>query len=594
MLYAGSVASSILINGSTTACSEGSTACALTIQNSTFTNNTNSAIFMITDGFSFTAQHSTFTGNSAAVQGAALVIGSIVNANTNTSTPLQATITSSVFSSNTAGMQGGAVLIKQQASLRAYNCNFTDLTLYNNSAGQRGGAFYLQQVELQLSSSVFSQNSISGTDPMNSQGGAVYALASCAASANPQALYTTAPFACSFSITNTTFSNNSAGSNGGALDLKLDGYAVGVSQTSFTGNQITEPDGAGSAFDIVPLVVGGGLSRMVVFSECNFTENSLPGEYSSTGSIGTVTMQQVACIAFQSCIFDRNVASTGGGIFTTQVNSDESTCWSQALMLQTIPKPLLEAPALFDPLSPEPAPESAPEPEAEPFNPVVLDIRGSRFINNSAAGATGGAIALGSAINAAAIVNCTFDGNSSPDVGGAITIFSNALVTIDRTSFTANSAPSSKGVVYHFSQPLGVTSLAITDSNFTDNVGTAVSGDNSYMEINGSRFVNNSAGATGSGAIFIESLYRLLLNDCEFINNTSLDAGGAIHTASQDAAGVELQRITAYGNRLILLFVLTLSAVSVSLYVPACMPACLSVCPSVCLSACQVCLMEVM
>ena len=87
-------------------------------------------------------------------------------------------------------------------------------------------------------------------------------------------------------------------------------------------------------------------------------------------------------------------------------------------------------------------------------------------------------MALGSVINAAAIVNCTFVSNTSPDVGGAITIFSNALVTIAGTSFVANQAPSSKGVVYHFSQPLGVVSLAITNSNFTDNVGTALVGDN--------------------------------------------------------------------------------------------------------------------
>ena len=158
-------------------------------------------------------------------------------------------------------------------------------------------------------------------------------------------------------------------------------------------------------------------------------------------------------------------------------------------------------------------------------------------------------MALGSVINAAAIVNCTFVSNTSPDVGGAITIFSNALVTIAGTSFVANQAPSSKGVVYHFSQPLGVVSLAITNSNFTDNVGTALVGDNSYMEINGSRFVNNSAGATGAGAIYIESLSRLLLNDCNFVNNTSLDSGGAIQTSSQDPAGIVLQRVTAYNNR---------------------------------------------
>ena len=110
-------------------------------------------------------------------------------------------------------------------------------------------------------------------------------------------------------------------------------------------------------------------------------------------------------------------------------------------------------------------------------------------------------------------------------------------------------APSSTGIIYHFSQPLGDVSLAISASNFTDNVGTAISGDNSYMQINSSRFVNNSAGLTGAGAILIKSLNRLVMSDCEMVNNTSLDSGGAIQTASQAPAAVVIDRMTAYGNR---------------------------------------------
>jgi len=570
LLQAGSQAGAVLVNGSTDACSRGTTNCSLGIYDSTFTNNTNTAVYLVTDGFDLDLQQSMFVGNSAADQGGAIVLGSLQANNTNIAKPLKATLTSSTFSGNTAGKQGGAVLISNQANLRAFMCTLTEVSVFNNSAGQLGGGFWFQQVStLQIVSSSFLQNFISNGTEGAAAAGAFWIKASCPASVNAQSVYSAAPFVCTLAITNSSFSNNTAPLNGGAFASRLDGYAVAISQSSFTSNQITAAGGAGAAISMTPLIIGGGLSTVLVISQSNFTGNV------ASDSLGCLSVQQVACIAIQRCIFDSNTASTGGAIFTTQVNSDESNCFNQALTLQNIPRPLTDAPALFDPLSPEPAPEPAseadsaatsetaqeaalkaapegssePEAAAKPFSPVILDIRGSQFLNNSATGTTGGAMALGSVINAAAFVNCTLISNTSPDVGGAITIFSNALVTIAGTSFVANQAPSSKGVVYHFSQPLGVVSLAITNSNFTDNVGTALVGDNSYMEINGSRFVNNSAGATGAGAIYIESLSRLLLNDCEFVNNTSLDSGGAIQTSSQDPAGIVLQGVTAYNNR---------------------------------------------
>ncbi|KAL0038200.1 hypothetical protein WJX79_007783 [Trebouxia sp. C0005] len=174
----------------------------------------------------------------------------------------------------------------------------------------------------------------------------------------------------------------------------------------------------------------------------------------------------------------------------------------------------------------------------------------TEFLNNTAP--LSGGIAS-SVMNNLTVSNCTFNNNYGTQAGAVLVNGSTDACSRGTgnsgTNFLANQAPSSKGVVYHFSQPLGVILLAITNSNFTDNIGTALVGDNSYMQINSSRFVNNSAGATGAGAIYIESLSRLLLNDCEFVNNTSLDSGGAIQTSSQDPAGIVLQGVSAYNNR---------------------------------------------
>lgn len=557
-LCAGTTASALLVNGSTSSCSSGTTDCSLTVNNSTFSNNTNTAVYMVSDSTNFEMNGSTFSGNSAGNLGAGLVIdvdqqGPV----SNVSTTLQAAITSSIFNNNTAS-RGGAVVFQNSGLLRSYHCNLSNLTVFNNSASSQAGAFLLQQVTLDLSDSVFTQNSAEPNNP-NSVAGAIGTAAICASSTYTSSQNSAEPFACSLSVRNTSFDSNIAGGNGGALYMRLDGYAVSISKSRFVSNAISMSGGAGAALDLIPSTKGAGLSRMLVLSETNFTSNMAPDS-----ALGTVTIQQVACIAIQSCIFDSNAAGVGGAIFTTQVNSDETTCWQQALGLSSLPRPLAtasgrlqlslrhpeSAPALFDPLSSEPAPAAAAE--AEPFNPVILDIRGSSFLNNSAIDQTGGAMALGSVINEAAIVNCSFTGNAAASTGGsggAITIFSNNLFTIAGTSFTANIAPSSTGIVSHFSQPLGDVSLAVTNSNFTDNVGTAISGDNSYIQINGSRFVNNSAGATGAGAILVKSLSRLVMNDCLLANNTSLDSGGAIQTASQGDAAVVLDKITAHGNR---------------------------------------------
>ena len=554
---AGTTASALLINGSTSSCSSGAADCSLRINDSAFINNTNSAVYMVTDGTNFQMHDSTFSGNSAASLGAGLVIGVLQGLNSSVTTPLQAEITSSTFSNNTAA-EGGAVVISNQVLLRPYNCTLKNLTIFNNSASSGGGAFWLQQVNLDITDCDFTQNSVAPEKP-HAAGGAVYANAICARAAYTSSQYSAEPFACSLNVRNTTFDSNAAGHNGGAMYMQLDGFAVSITRSRFVRNAIGVVGGAGAAIDLVPSIKGAGLSRMLVLSETTFTGNMAPDS-----TLGTVTLQQVACIAIQSCIFDSNIAGVGAAIFTTQVNSDEATCWRQALALRGLPRPLAtasgqlqpalghpqNAAALFDPLSPEPAPEAAAE--AEPFNAVILDIRGSSFLNNSASDQTGGAMALGSVINEAAIVNCTFTGNaaaSSGGSGGAITIFSNNLFIISGTSFTANAAPSSTGIVFHFSQPLGDVSLAVFNSNFTDNVGTAISGDNSYMQINNSRFVNYSAGATGAGAIFVKSLNRLVMTDCLLANNTSLDSGGAIQTASQSNAAVVLDNIIAYNNR---------------------------------------------
>jgi predicted outer membrane repeat protein len=129
----------------------------------------------------------------------------------------------------------------------------------------------------------------------------------------------------------------------------------------------------------------------------------------------------------------------------------------------------------------------------------------------------------------------------------------NGFLTIERSLFTGNSAPTSGGGVLSNSEN---GNYSIRQSNFESNsalVGGAIA-DQTYtatMILNGvtaSTFAHNTA-SVGGGAIYYWAWNgRMMIVNSAFSQNTAVDEGGAIKTAQSGNSGMAITNATFYGN----------------------------------------------
>ena len=139
----------------------------------------------------------------------------------------------------------------------------------------------------------------------------------------------------------------------------------------------------------------------------------------------------------------------------------------------------------------------------------------------------------------ASIANCSFEGNSSPDVAGALVVDHFGNVTVSQTTFVENSAGTG-GAVAVFGHSL----LVLSNCSFLRNVASAITkqmiGNGgggaiyilmSVLEIFQSQFNNNFATHSG-GAVFFD-VSSLLIHNSMLLNNIGSMLGGAILIANQ-------------------------------------------------------------
>ena len=125
------------------------------------------------------------------------------------------------------------------------------------------------------------------------------------------------------------------------------------------------------------------------------------------------------------------------------------------------------------------------------------------------------------------ISNCTFEdnvntGTNSADGGGAIYAYRNVNIDIDSSKFINNSAPSTEGGVIRYSSPLTFTNCEFY-SNTAKQGGVAVAGQNIDFSAVNCIFENNSA-TDEVGALKVRNF---IIDNCTFTNNTS-PKGGAL------------------------------------------------------------------
>ena len=175
----------------------------------------------------------------------------------------------------------------------------------------------------------------------------------------------------------------------------------------------------------------------------------------------------------------------------------------------------------------------------------VVYITNSNFTNNSNT-----AVVLKNRTKVS-ILNCTFEGNSSPYISGAIYSIELNILNVSNTKFLKNVAAFGGAVTAY-----GHSKLMIRNCLFSDNAaksqmrvdqiktasGGAIDIAQSVLNLSQSKFKNNSADFIGGAIISAES--SLLICDSMFENNIAGSSGGALVIYDQSFATIKDSLLT--------------------------------------------------
>ena len=245
---------------------------ALTVTNSAFENS-----FVASQGGAIywegnaTIASSTFTTNDAAFEG-----GAIYHDNSGADGVL--TVSSSAFNDN-SGEPGGAIFSSGLA------VNVTDSTFtQNTTAGQNatGGAISVDGANLTVASSTFTQNSASPS--ISATGGAIYGVNS------------------DMVISTSTFDGNTSTGDAGGVFGGSGGAALTITETTFKNNEAGYEGGAVKAMS--------GISA----SNSTFSENSATGHTNSSKG-GAIHGEGITLI--NSTVEGNRADGSGGGIYAS-------------------------------------------------------------------------------------------------------------------------------------------------------------------------------------------------------------------------------------------------------------------------------------
>ena len=189
---------------------------------------------------------------------------------------------------------------------------------------------------------------------------------------------------------------------------------------------------------------------------------------------------------------------------------------------------------------------------------VILDIQYTSFTCNKALAS--GAIDIKIDVHLC-VTDCTFIDNHVELVGGAVGGASAAVLQIQRTNFTSNSALQGRAINVQYQANLILTNHGLEGyvagdlggailqskcrvvrclfhSNTAQEFGGAVLiQSKSLMQIENTNFINNKS--SGGGVIYIEPNSKLQANNCNFLQNSAKQSGGAIELNYDSTAVIE-------------------------------------------------------
>ena len=450
---------------------------------------------IIWSGLNGTVINCSFIDNNASMRGGAVYLQNCSHGNcTNT------TFSYVYFKNNTAGTNGGAIDWHEGAE----DGHLLYAVFEQNTAKRSGGAIYWNGKNGEIKHSNFTDNKALGinnaTDAFGKityggDGGAVIWIGSegevdnCTFVDNEAAKRGGAVYLqangrenCSnTNFTNSYFKNNTAGTNGGAIDWNKGAHNGLVENVTFINNTAKRSGGAvywnGEYGDIIHANFTGNRALGIANASDAFNVVTYGGDGGAViwiGSYGSV----------DDCIFENNSAAKRGGAVYLQGTIDA--------------------------------------------NCTDTNFTNSYFKNNTA-GTNGGAIDWNKGAQNGLVYNVTFIDNIAKRSGGAI-YWNGHNGTISWSKFYNNSA-------------LGLTNATTTDGLVTyGGDGGAIIWSGALGTVEKSNFVNNTAAKCG-GAVFLqgsesESCDNTTFKDSYFAHNVAGTNGGAIDWYSESNNGL--------------------------------------------------------
>ncbi|GAB3845524.1 hypothetical protein GCM10028822_04080 [Hymenobacter terrigena] len=401
-------------------------------------------------------------------------------------------------------------------------------------------------------------------------------------------------------LTNCTFLNNAATSNGGGLfdtnasAPNLTGCAftsntaangAGMYNTSssptltgctFTGNRAATSGGGlyntsssptltNCAFGSNAATNGGGLfntSGLPVLTTCTFTSNTATngaGIYNS-GSSPTLTTctlsansatsggglyNSSASPTLNGCTFGGNTASgVGGGMYNTANSGPNLT--NCTFSNNTTAG---QGGGLYNTSSTPRLTTCTLSGNAAANGGGVYNSSASPMLSGctfSANTATIGAGLYNSSASAPGLTNCLFTLNAATDAGGGLCNV-NSSPTLSGCNFNGNTATNSGGGLYNVSSSPNLTSCVLS-GNAADNGGGLYNRDSSAPNLIGCVFSGNTAGSGGGVYNIVSAAPNL--NNCVLTGNAASSVGGAMYSsnAAPNLANCTLSANTATTN----------------------------------------------
>ena len=473
---------------------------SLTIDNTTFTNNTSAkqAGAIGTRNYSdnnlakLDITNSTFTGNQAATVGGA-INNYLSNSETNTG---YVTISNTNFTSNSAA-NGGAIYnhgLGETGNLSTVNSaiKIDGGTFTKNTATGNGGAIY-NAGTMTISGATFGDRTTANANTAAS-GGAIFidtgskninvAINNTVFANNSATTYGGAidHRMGTVNITGSTFSNNSAGEQGGAIleRLQTANAFMTISDSTFTSNTAKSDGGAVDAF------------ANLTIRDTNFTSNSVTGTSADGGGalfLGSEAVASVSGNGTDKGIFSSNTSTTRGGAIATRDIAQGNNVNGKLDITNvqfTGNQATTDGGAIYNAFYNDAAGDG------------YVKVTGSTFTNNSAA--RGGAVFndgadRGGHVGVISFTDTNFANNTATTAGGAI--YSAGNVTINAlnsaVAFSGNTANGAANDIYMSGTSTTPVTLALNAaSEKSITLGGGIDGQN--YNIN----VNSATGNTGN------------------------------------------------------------------------------------------------